>query len=54
VFAATREALLAELNEQIAMLWTEYALADDDVLDGVARQLKQALLAAFTEVGDAA
>jgi len=54
VFAATREALLTELNEQIAMLWSEYALADDDVLDVVARQLKQALLAAFTEVGDAA
>lgn len=54
VFAPTRETLLAELNEQIAMLWTEYALANDDTLDGVARQLKQALHAAFTEVRDAA
>ncbi|MBI3525562.1 MAG: hypothetical protein HY066_13755 [Betaproteobacteria bacterium] len=54
VFAPTREALLAELNEQIAMLWTEYALAEDDTLDSVARRLKQALLAAFTEVRDAA
>lgn len=54
VFAPTREALLAELNEQIAMLWIEYALAEDDSLDNVARQLKQALLAAFTEMRDAA
>jgi hypothetical protein len=54
VFAPTREALLAELNEQIAMLWSEYALAEDDTLDNVARQLKQALLAAFSEVRDAA
>lgn len=54
VFAPTREALPAELNEQIAMLWAEYALADDNELDAVARQLKQALLATFTEVRDAA
>lgn len=54
VFASTREALLAELNEQIAMLWTEYALAENDALDSVARQLKQELLAAFAEVRDAA
>ena len=54
VFAPTREALLAALNEQIAMLWTEYARAEDDTLDSVARRLKQALLAAFTEVRDAA
>ncbi|MDP2783108.1 MAG: hypothetical protein Q8O38_00750 [Sulfurimicrobium sp.] len=54
VFAPTREALLAELNEQIAMLWTEYALTEDDMLDSVARQLKQALLAVFSEVRDAA
>lgn len=54
IFAPTREALLAELNEQIAMLWTEYAQAGDDMLDSVARQLKQALRAAFTEARDAA
>ncbi len=53
-FAPTREGLLAELNEQIAMLWTEYALAKDDTLDSVARQLKGVLLAAFTEARDAA
>ena len=54
VFAPTRVALIAELNEQIAMLWTEYALAEDETLDGVARQLKHALLAAFAEAPDAA
>jgi hypothetical protein len=53
VFAPTRKALLAELNEQIAMLWTEYAQAEDDMLDSAARQLKHELLAAFTEVNDA-
>ncbi len=54
VFAPTRDALLAELSEQIAMLWTEYALAEDDALDAVARRLKEELHAAFTEVRDAA
>ena len=54
VFAPTREALLAELSEQIAMLWTEYALALDDTLDAVARKLKYSLLATFTEAPDAA
>ena len=54
VFAPTREALLAELSEQIAMLWTEYALAEDDTLDAVARKLKHALLVTFTDVRDAA
>lgn len=54
IFAPTREALLAEVNEQIAMLWSEYALATDYTLDSVARQLKRALLTAFTEVRDAA
>jgi hypothetical protein len=54
VFAPTREALLAELFEQIAMLWHEYAQGGDETLDAAARQLKQSLLAAFAEVGDAA
>lgn len=53
VFAPTRERLITELNEQIAMLWAEYALASDDELDNVARALKQALLATFSEVPDA-
>ena len=47
VFATTLESLLVELQEQLAMLWHEYALASDEVLDAPARQLKQALLARF-------
>lgn len=54
VFARSREALVGELNEQIGMLWQEYALADDDALDGEAIKMKQALLAAFREVADGA
>lgn len=54
VFAPTRKALLTELNEQLIMLWREYVLAEDDTLDAGARQLKQALLAAFAEIHDAA
>ncbi|PIQ52179.1 MAG: hypothetical protein COW02_10905 [Comamonadaceae bacterium CG12_big_fil_rev_8_21_14_0_65_59_15] len=49
-FARTRDALVSELNEQIGMLWQEYALAADDDLDGMAIKMKQALLAAFSEV----
>ncbi|MBK9441317.1 MAG: hypothetical protein IPN53_08375 [Comamonadaceae bacterium] len=53
-FARTRDALVSELNEQIGMLWQEYALAADDDLDGVAIKMKQALLAAFSEVAHGA
>ena len=49
VYAATREALLAELHEQLAMLWQEYAQAPDEDLDVPAQLLKQALLTRFTE-----
>jgi hypothetical protein len=54
VFAPTRETLLAELNEQLAMLWREYALAPDAELDDKAQSLKQALRARFAEVPHAA
>jgi len=54
VYATTRETLLAELHEQISMLWQEYAQALDDDLDAPARQLKQALLKRFSEVTHAA
>lgn len=54
VFAPTREALLAELHEHLAMLWQEYARAKDVDLDAPALQLKQALLARMTEVAHAA
>lgn len=53
-FARTRDALVSELNEQIGMLWQEYALAADDDLDGMAIKMKQALLAAFSEVAHGA
>ncbi len=49
VFAPTREALLGELQEHLAMLWQEYALAGDDDLDPIALQLKKALLARMSE-----
>lgn len=54
VFAPTRDALLTELNEHLAMLWTEYAQAADVDLDAPARQLKQTLLARMSEVTYAA
>jgi hypothetical protein len=50
VFATTREALLAELQEQLWMLWQEYAKATDDELHAPARALKYALLSRFNEV----
>jgi len=53
-FAHTREKLLIEINEQLAMLWQEYALASDDELSDRARTMKATLLATFTEVGHAA
>ena len=53
-FARTREALVNELNEQIGMLWQEYALAQDDALDKIAIKMKQALLIAFSEVAHGA
>ncbi|MDQ1314928.1 MAG: hypothetical protein QG662_1037 [Pseudomonadota bacterium] len=53
-FARSREALVGELNEQIGMLWLEYALAADSMLDSEAFKMKQALLAVFSEVTDGA
>lgn len=49
-FSPTREGLYVELNEQLTMLWREYALADDEILDTEACRLKQALLDTFVEV----
>lgn len=54
VYATTRETLLAELHEQVAMLWQEYAQVPDEALDANARQLKQALLNKFSEAPHAA
>lgn len=53
VYATTRESLLAELHEQIAMLWQEYAKAPDEELDVAALKLKHVLRNAFTEVDHA-
>jgi hypothetical protein len=49
VFATTRERLLADLLEQLAVLWREYALEADDRLSPEALELKRALRAAVTE-----
>jgi hypothetical protein len=53
VFAATRLELFDELKEQIWMLWTEYAKADDGDLSEPAKRLKAALLRDFQEVANA-
>ena len=50
MFAPTRQELAAEVREQIAMLWTEYALEDDAALSKPALRLKAALLRDFEEV----
>jgi hypothetical protein len=49
VFADTREELLAELAEQICMLWDEYACEDDKNLTPAAIQLKRRLLDVLEE-----
>ena len=54
VYATSRETLLAELHEQLAMLWQEYAQTPDEELDGPALQLKRALLNRLSEVSHAA
>lgn len=44
VFAYSREALLEEISEQIAFLWDDYALSEDDSLTPEAIALKYAVL----------
>ena len=46
-FAETREELGAEVKRQLAMLWKEYALADDATLTEAARKIKRNLLESF-------
>ena len=48
-FAETKDALAAEVREQLAFLWKEYALADDAELTESARKAKRRLLATFEE-----
>jgi hypothetical protein len=50
VLAETREGLLDELSEQIVVMWIEYALVDDELLEVSAKQLKIELLASFDEM----
>jgi hypothetical protein len=50
VFADTRGRLLAELAEQVCMLWDEYASEDDENLTPAAVRLKKNLLGALEEV----
>jgi len=52
-YAATREALIEELRAQLAMLWSEYALAEDEGLTEGARRLKVNLRARFEEEPEA-
>lgn len=49
-FAETRAELAAEVKAQLAMLWKEYAMADDAELTESARRVKRNLLASFEEV----
>lgn len=50
VFATTRTELIFELNEQIAMLWSEYACESDDDLSDSALRIKRQLLNDFDAV----
>ncbi len=52
-FALNRELLMDELEDQIRMLWAEYAKAADNELDEESQARKRALLAAFEEAVDA-
>ena len=52
-FAESQAALTAEVKEQLAVLWREYALADDKELTASARRIKRNLLSVFEEVRDA-
>lgn len=49
VFAATRERVRVELQEQLAVLWEEYALAAEDTLSPAALTIKRNLQSAIQE-----
>lgn len=53
VFSYTREDLIHEINEQLAMLWEEYAVTTDELATD-ARTLQAKLLATLEEVENAA
>jgi predicted ATPase len=48
-FALTRDHLFDDVQEQLCMLWREYALAPDEELDGAAIRLKARLHARMVE-----
>ncbi|HRW61015.1 MAG TPA: hypothetical protein P5340_10225 [Defluviicoccus sp.] len=52
--ALTRPDLEAQLDAELAMLWREYAQAEPETLTNAARDLRQQLLAAFSEINHAA
>lgn len=52
-FAESQAALAAEVKEQLAVLWREYALADDRDLTVSARRIKRNLLSVFEEAQNA-
>lgn len=52
-FAETKMELVEEVRAQLAMLWKEYAMADDADLTESAREVKRNLLATFEEVRNA-
>ena len=53
VYAETRENLIAEINEQIGIMWQEYALCHNSKLTADAIELKTALKSFFKEVARA-
>ena len=52
VFADSRDGLAADLDEQVGVLWTEYALADPADLTPSAARLRATLLDHLTAEGD--
>jgi hypothetical protein len=52
--AQTRPELEDNLEAELAMLWSEYALVDSATLTPAAQRLRADLLAAFEETGNAA
>ena len=49
-YGETREMLEAAIEDEIAVLWAQYACASDDNLTRAARALKERVQAAFQEV----
>ncbi len=52
LYAETQPQLEMLLQEEMAMLWQEYAMADPELLTEAAKKLREELLATFEEVED--